>query len=93
MKQKFTLFIGVETSAYQEGNIVLRDYDASVFSSSTIAPLCQQEVELDIPEFSLVEKKIQILEQVLEAEINEADKRQANLRMQLNELKCISHEV
>lgn len=93
MKHKVTVFIGVETSAYQEGKIVVRDYDSSVFSSSTVASLCEQEVELEVPEFSLVEKKIQILEKVLEDEISEADKRQANLRMQLNELKCISHEV
>lgn len=87
------MFVGVETSAYQEGQVVVRDYDFRSFPGSSIAFLCEQEVEVDVPEFSIVEKKIQILEKVLESEISEAEKRQANLRMQLNELKCISHEV
>lgn len=93
MKHKVKIFISVETAHYEEGRIAVRDYDSRQFASTTLAHLCEQEIEVDVPEFSIVEKKIQILEKVLEAEVKEADKRQANLRMQLNELKCIGQEV
>ena len=93
MKHKIKLFIGVNTT-HSAGMISVSEFDFRNYPGSheTRAFLCEQEVELDLPDFVLVEKQLEVLEKKLELEVQEAAVRQANLRQQIQELKCLTHQ-
>lgn len=95
MKHKIKMFAGVQTMAHAAGHISLSDYDFRQFASSheTRAFLAEVEVEVELPDFKLVDLQLEVLEQKLASEIDEANTRQANLRMQIQELKCLTHDV
>lgn len=93
MKHKIKLFAGVQT-LHNPGHISLCEYDFRQFPSSheTRAFIAEVEVEVDLPDFKLVDLQLEILEKKLEDEVQEAAVRQANLRQQIQELKCLTHQ-
>lgn len=93
MKHKLKLFVGVQTT-HSAGMISVSEFDFRNYPGSheTRAFLAEVEVEVDLPDFVLVEKQIEVLEKKLEAEVSEAATRQANLRQQIQELKCLTHQ-
>lgn len=93
MKHKIKMFAGVQT-LHTPGHVSLCEYDFRNFGGSheTRAFLTEVEVEVDLPDFKLVDLQLEVLEKKLEAEIDEANTRQANLRMQIQELKCLTHQ-
>lgn len=94
MKHKLKMFAGVQTLSYSAGQVTLSDYDFRLYTGSheTRAFLAEVEVEVDLPDFKLVDLQLEVLEQKLEAEVQEAAVRQANLRQQIQELKCLTHQ-
>lgn len=93
MKHKIKLFAGVQT-LHTPGKLSLCEYDFRNFPSQheTRAFLAVVEVEVELPDFKLVDLQLDILEKKLEEEISEAAVRQANLRQQIQELKCLTHQ-
>lgn len=94
MKHKIKVFVGVQTRAYEKGKISICEYDFRAANSEyeTRAFLCEQEIEIEVPDFDLVGLEIEILEKKLDLEVKEAATRQANLRQQIQELKCLTHQ-
>lgn len=94
MKHKLKMYAGVQTLNHAAGHVSLSEYDFRQFASSheTRAFLAEVEVEVDLPDFKLVDLQLEVLEKKLEAEVSEAATRQANLRQQIQELKCLTHQ-
>lgn len=94
MKHKLKMYAGVQTLSHAAGQVTLSEYDFRLYTGSheTRAFLAEVEVEVDLPDFVLVEKQLEVLEKKLEAEVSEAATRQANLRQQIQELKCLTHQ-
>lgn len=93
MKHKLKMYAGVNT-LHSQGTISLCEFDFRQFTGSheTRAFLAEVEVEVDLPDFKLVDLQLEVLEKKLEAEVQEAATRQANLRQQIQELKCLTHQ-
>lgn len=93
MKHKLKIFVGVNT-LHSVGQLSFSEYDFRNFPSSheTRAFLAEVEVEVDLPDFKLVDLQLEVLEKKLEDEVQEAAVRQANLRQQIQELKCLTHQ-
>jgi len=94
MKHKIKMFAGVQTLNHAAGQVTLSEYDFRLYAGSheTRAFLAEVEVEVDLPDFKLVDLQLEVLEQKLETEVQEAATRQANLRQQIQELKCLTHQ-
>lgn len=83
MKQTRTIYVMAHTETFMGGKIALFDFDAS---ANGYALICTQEVELDIPEYDIVQiqiddidKKIAMLMAEPQSELNELEQRKQEL--------------
>lgn len=92
MLKKFQMFLCTNTSRYTEpGNTTLLGYNPEELlgSSNTYAVVQEVEIELDVPEFDVVDLKVRVMEAQLQQDLAESHVRQQTMRDQIAELKCI----
>jgi hypothetical protein len=93
MKKKFELYVTASTNDYDAGKISVWDLDVSTMDSMNCVLLSTQEVELDIPEFDIVNIQIDGIDKQI-AKIRAAAQMEVNgLEQRKQELLAIGHEV
>ena len=92
MKKTVTMYVCVSTRDYDAGKISVWDTDISRVDSLQETLLCTQDVEIEIPEFDIVQiqvdgidKKIANIRADAQVEINQLNQRK-------QELLAIGHE-
>jgi hypothetical protein len=92
MKVTKTVYILAGTGLYNCGNISLADFDMSKYDKERTL-LCTQEIELDVPEFDIVNIQIDGIDKQI-AKIRAAAQMEVNgLEQRKQELLAIGHEV
>lgn len=95
-KQKFNMFLCVGVGDCNRGIVSVQHFEPSVPTSSDYlvgkALIKEFQIEVDVPEFNVVEAQVVMLEKSLEIDRKESLARQGLILEQIAKLRCISHE-
>lgn len=94
-KQIFKLYVCKRVAGYDEGKVVVNDFDISTtFGSrpSDYILLGTQEVEIDVPEVDTTQIQIDALNEQIKNERAESQSRVNLLLDRISKLQCITHE-